>query len=146
MALWSDNKKCLWIDRSGLQYRRSMRCAVPSDAAASIISRFFVSRGAMPDAASTGQAMTFTRGREWVSRLSWLVPLSETWPRQTITVSIRQDGQDDDTSGLEVSYDVRMLFTFVFAPNALEKEARELQSLLQTTIPLNGDSIGSAPG
>ena len=129
MALWTDSMKCLWVGRSGLQYRRSVPCSVPPDVAADIVTRFFSDRQAVQDAGGNARAMTFTRGHVWDSWLSWLLFCSEKSPRQTIAVSIRRDG--DDTTVVDVSYNVRMLFTFVMAPNALEKEARELQCLLQ---------------
>ena len=105
-----------------------MPCSVSPDVAASIVSRFFGDRQAIQDAGGNAQAMTFTRGYVWDTWLSWLLPCSEKCPRQTITVSIRREG---DAATVDVSYDARMLFTFVMAPNALEKEARELQCLLR---------------
>ena len=120
--------KCLWIGGSGLQYRRSFPCPVLPDDATRIVTRFFADQGAVPEAAIDGKSMTFTRGREWVSSFSWLLPLSATWPRQTIEVSIRQEHR---TAMVEVSYDITMIYMMVVAPNALAREARELQRLLQ---------------
>jgi len=59
-----------------------------------------------------------------------MLPLSERWPRQTITVSISEDGEQ---VLVDISYDVRVHFTVVTAPNALVTETRELRSILELT-------------
>ena len=48
MAIWNDDSKYLWIGRSGLQYRKSLSCAVSQEDAASLVTRFFRSHGAVP--------------------------------------------------------------------------------------------------
>ena len=71
--------------------------------------------------------MTFTRGTKWVSWLTWLLPVSEKWPHQMITVRIKLQSQ---SLVADLSYDVRMVLSLARAPNALITEAGELQKLL----------------
>jgi len=107
-----------------------------------MVTRFFGSRGAVEDTANTGQVMMFTRGREWISRWSWLVPCSETWPRQTIEVSIRQE---NGNTLVDVSYDVRMRHSMIAAPKPLVREVRELQCLLHPVM-MNSRIVSGLPG
>jgi hypothetical protein len=58
-----------------------------------------------------------------------MLPLSEKWPRQTITISVRQESE---TVLVDISYDARIFFTMIAAPNALVKEVRELRLVLET--------------
>lgn len=132
MAIWNDNSKCLWIGRSGLQYRKTLPCSVSRDEAADIVTLFFRRHGAVPSEESDDPAMTFTRGCKWTSRLSWLCSCSERWPYQTITVEFTPRQQ---ALLVEVSYDVRLSLLLVCAPNMLVREARELQGLLEPQRP-----------
>jgi hypothetical protein len=67
--------------------------------------------------------LAFARGHLWMTRLSWILPCSEKWPRHDIVVEFGQDA-------VEVFYNVRMGCCMVFTPNALVKEAAELECLL----------------
>ncbi len=128
MALWTDNRKCMLVGRSGLQYQATLLATLSPASAQQRVTEFYQSHGATPKDTPGGNGLTLIRGRRWVSRLSWLMPLSERWPQQTITVSFSPQEQ---STQITVSYDVAMFFTIIFPPCALAKEARELQTLLQ---------------
>lgn len=70
--------------------------------------------------------MTFVRGHTWTNRLTWLLPSSERWPHQTITVEI-----SPEPFIVNVGYNVRLSFSLACAPSMLVREARELEGLLQ---------------
>ena len=129
MALWTENRKCMLVGRSGLQYRVTIRCACSPDAALSTVRQFYQSRRAVLQDAPSSHALAFVRGHEWVSRFSWMLPLSETWPRQIIAISI---SVETEQVLVEISYDVRLRFTMIAAPNALVRETRELRSILES--------------
>jgi hypothetical protein len=128
MAVWTENRKCMLVWRSGLQYRAAIPCSKPHDTVVSIVREFYQGRRAVLQDTSIAHTLTFIRGREWISRFSCLLPLSETWPRQTITVSISQDSEQ---ALVDVSYDVRIFCTMIAAPNALVKETRQLRMKLE---------------
>ena len=67
--------------------------------------------------------MVFTRGRIWVSRLSWILPCSERWPLQDIIVMLEPDS-------VEIFYNVKMGCSIICAPNLLVNEAAKLERLL----------------
>ena len=129
MAVWTEKRKCMLVGHSGLQYSAVISCAKPLDVVIPIVREFYQKRGAMPQDGSSVQSLTFSRGREWISKLSWMLALSEKWPRQIIMVSIRRE---NEMTLVDISYNVRIFFTMIVAPNALVKEIRELRFMLET--------------
>jgi hypothetical protein len=93
---------------------------------------FYESNNAVVQTTEAGK-LIFTRGKRWISLLSPLLALSERWPAQTITVSVRQEG---GTSFADISYDVRIFLTLIAAPNQLVKEIQKLRSLLAEATPM----------
>ena len=124
MALWTDGKRYLWTGRSGLQYRKAIQCSRTREEAERLITGFFGDSGAKQSTGERQGMLVFTRGHLWMSRLSWILPCSEKWPRQDIVVEFGQNS-------VEVSYNVRMGCCMVFKPNALVNEAAELECLLR---------------
>lgn len=131
MTVWTDNRRALWAGISNLQYRMCLTCAASREAAASQITGFFRSHGAVPRPADggDGQTMTFTRGYKWSNRLARLLPWSKRWPHQTITVEFTPLPQ---SLVVKVGYDVGLSFVLAVMPNLLTEEVRELQGLLQS--------------
>jgi len=117
----------LWIGRSGHPYQQRLRCAVPQDEAARIVTRFFLSRGATLCEGDNNPHLTFTRGCTWHSRWAWLQPCFDRWPDQRITVEF-----PPQPPAVNLCYDVRVLFCRACTPDALAHEARELEELLQS--------------
>jgi hypothetical protein len=129
MAQWKDKTKFLAVGRSGLQYCTSFTCARSADAAERLVTDFYQARRATLSSTGDRHALTFTRGREWMSKYATLLVLSERWLRQTITVSF---ATQPDALAVDVRYDARLFYAFVIAPCTLVKEARELRTLLET--------------
>ena len=67
--------------------------------------------------------MAFTRGSVFISRMSWILPCSEKWPKQEILVVFHPDS-------VEISYDVTMGCSMVIAPNVFVREVAELACIL----------------
>jgi hypothetical protein len=116
------------IGRSGLQYHTTILCSKPLDIVVSVVRDFYQNRKAVIQDGSGGETLCFSRGRVWISKLSWMLPLSETWPRQTISISFRQESE---IVHIDIRYDVRVCYTMIAAPNALTKEARDLRLKLE---------------
>jgi hypothetical protein len=130
MAVWTDTSRFLAVGRSGFQYRTSFTCSRSLQAAAGIVTEFYQARRADLSGDGDGHTLTFTRGRKWMSKFSTLLVLSERWLWQTISVTLTTQS---DAVVVELSYDVRLSFTFVIAPCALVKEARELRKVLESS-------------
>jgi hypothetical protein len=128
MAHWKENSRFLCVGRSGLQYQTTLSCSRPVEEVSGIVKQFYGERGAVLTRSPDGDALTFTRGRRWVSRFSSLLVVSERWPQQSIVVTLAQRAE---VVVLDISYDVKMFFTFIIAPNALQKETRQLRTLLE---------------
>lgn len=128
MALWTDKTKFRCVGRSGLQYQAGFTCSRSVDTAERLVTEFYQARRAVLSSKGEGHTLTFTRGREWMGKFATLLVLSERWPRQTITVTLTAQAS---SVVVDISYDVRLFYTFVIAPSALVKEARELRRLLE---------------
>lgn len=123
MAVWTDNTRYLWTGLTGLQYRKRIPCSIAQEDSARLIYGFLIESGAEPCVKNPDGKLSFSRGRSWISRLSWILPCSEKWPLQDIDVVF--------TPGIvEVSYHVKMGCCMIFAPNTLVTEALKLERLL----------------
>lgn len=92
-----------------------------------MVQEFYIQRGATPNGAGETPELSFIRGRKWIGWLSWLLPLSEKWPFQTISISFIAQ---TDSVLINVEYNVWLFLTIIFSPNLLEKEARALSIFL----------------
>ena len=132
MAVWTDDRKCMLVWRSGFQYHAAISSPKPLDLVALIVREFYQHRDAvLQEDASNAHSNTFSRGRERV-RFFGFPTLSETQLRQTIVVSTAQEG---GATLVKVCYDVHSVPSsciLIVAPNALVKEVRELRLLLQS--------------
>lgn len=117
----------MFIGFSGLQYNPTAICSATLAETRAMVQEFYVGRGATAIGAEEAPELSFVRGRKWIGWLSWILPLSEKWPFQTISVSFIAQ-----TEGILVNaeYNVWLFLTIVFPPNLLEKEAQALRSVL----------------
>lgn len=129
MAEWKNGKKILHVGLSGLQYRKQITTNMTEDVVSKTLIDFYSTRKAHLVLPELPSKLNFTRGSVWLGRLACLLPLSETWPFQTISTEITTE---NDSTILNIVYDVRMFFSLVVAPNAIEKEASEIQRILET--------------
>ncbi|MDR3482689.1 MAG: hypothetical protein P4L91_18480 [Burkholderiaceae bacterium] len=127
MALWAEGKRVMFIGFSGLQYNPTAICTATPTEARTMVQAFYVERGARAIGAAEAPELSFVRGKKWIGWFSWILPLSEKWPFQTISVSFVTH-----TEGILVSveYNVWLFLTTILSPNLLEKEAQELRSVL----------------
>lgn len=112
---------------SGLQYSPMAICAANLTETRSVVREFYAQRGATPIGAEESPELSFIRGRKWIGWLSWLLPLSEKWPFQTISISFIAQ---TNSILVNVEYNVWLFLTIIFSPNLLEKEAQALRIVL----------------
>ncbi len=120
----------MFIGFSGLQFSPTAMCSATLTETRTMVQEFYVQRGATAISTEEAPELSFVRGRKWIGWLSWILPLSEKWPFQTISVSFSAQ-----TEGILVNaeYNVWLFLTIVFPPNSLEKEAQALRSVLAET-------------